>query len=181
MAARVTVRSVVIEIPDEAGTGASDAPTSRVAKEATAMTQFQQTASAPSILPTDRAFPAQLAAIAAGVVVALMAVSVASYVADRSAETTIQTDATAVTDGWQAAVTAANRQREMDAANLHTDGWAAALAPQRTNTSTDAAGDGYIDRLLLEDAPVDGFTLRFPMQGAGAAADSQNQRFIHAD
>jgi hypothetical protein len=145
------------------------------------MTQFQQTASAPTILPAERGFTARLMAITAGVVVVLMAVAVTSYVAGRPADANIQATAdTALTDGWQAAVTAANRQRELDSANALTDGWAAAQAAQRTNTSTDAAGDGYIDRLLLEEAPVDGFTLRHPMRGAGAA-DSQDQRFIHAD
>lgn len=147
------------------------------------MTQFQQTAPAGTLVPSDRAYTTQFLAIVAGVVFVLMAAAVTSYVAGRPAEANIQATAdTALTDGWQAAVSAAERQRDLDAANALTDGWAAALAPQRTSTATEAAGDGRINGLLLpEEAPVDGFTLRHPMQAEGASADDDTQRSIRAD
>ena len=145
------------------------------------MTQFQQTAPAGTLVPSDRRFTTQFLAIIAAVAVVLMAIAVTSYVAGRPSGANIQANAdTAVTDGWQAAVSAAERQRKMDAANAQTDGWAAALAAQRTTPAAEDAGDAYIERLLLEEAPVDGFTLRHPMRGE-STADGANQRYVNPD
>lgn len=159
------------------------------------MTLFQETASARTLVPSDRAFTARLLAITAGLVVVLMAVAVASNVAGRPADATIRGNAdTAAMDGWEPAAIAASRQHLIDVAQPITDGWEAALVTPRTITATDgwetvlirpqeAAGNGYIQRFLLEpdEVAVDGYALRFPMQPDDAAVDGYNQRFVHAD
>ena len=158
------------------------------------MTLFQETTSARTLVPSERAFTAPFLAITAGLVVVLMAVAVTSYVAGRPAGADIQSTAdTAAMDGWESAAIAAGRQHRIDSAQPLTDGWEAALVPQRTSTATDgyieryliqpqdAAVEGNIQRslLLAEEAAVDG--LRFPMQSDGAAVEGSNQRFVHAD
>lgn len=159
------------------------------------MTLFQETASARTLVPSERAFTAKLLAITAGLVVVLMAVAVTSYVAGRPADANIQGNAdTAAMDGWESAAIAASRQHRIDAAQPLTDGWEAALVPQRTITATDgweaalirpheAAADRDIQRFLLEadEAAADGYTLRFPMQPEESAVDGYNQRFARVD
>ena len=140
------------------------------------MTQFQESASVPKLVPTQRAFTAPFLAITAGLVVLLMAIAVtASFLAGRPAEASIQgsTD-TAAIDGYMTGLTAANNQRRLASAQQLNDGWAAALTPQRPSTATDGweaallakrtstATDGWEAALIQTHQPaVDGYIQRF--------------------
>ena len=144
------------------------------------MTLFQQTASAPTIGRTERAFSPQLLAIMAGLIVVLMAAAVTSYVAGRPADAAIQSNAeTAATDGWLPAALAANRQHRIDAANALTDGWQAAFTPLQT-TNAPGGEEAVIQRFLLGEAAADGEGLRFPMQTQQVPADGY-ERSVRAD
>ena len=140
------------------------------------MTQFQESASVPKLIPAERAYTAPFLAITAGLVVLLMAIVVTSFVlAGRPAEATIGggTD-TAAIDGSVAGLTAANNEHRLNSAQQLNDGWAVALAPQRTSAATDGweaalvakrtstATDGWEAALIQpHQTAVDGYIQRF--------------------
>ena len=140
------------------------------------MTQFQESASVPKLVPSERAFTAPFLAITAGLVILLMAIAVTAFVlAGRPAEASIQgsTDSAAI-DGYMTGLTAANNQHRLASAQQLNDGWAMALVPQRTSTATDGweaallakrtstATDGWEAALIQPHQPaVDGYIQRF--------------------
>jgi hypothetical protein len=140
------------------------------------MTQFQESASVPKLVPSQRAFAAPFFAITAGLVVLLMAIAVIAFVlAGRPAEGSIQggTDSAAI-DGYMAGLTAANNRHRNASAQQLNDGWAMALVPQRTSIATDGweaavlakrtstATDGWEAGLIQPHQPaVDGYIQRF--------------------
>lgn len=128
------------------------------------MTQFQESASSPKLVPAERAYTAPFLAIAAGLVVLLIALAVTTFVlAGRPADGTIQDNPdTAAIDGYMAGLTAANGQARIASAQQLNDGWEAALVTRRTSTATDGweaalirphqpAVDGYIQRFIGDD------------------------------
>jgi len=133
-------------------------------KEATAMTQFQESAPAPKLIPAERSYSAPFVAITAGLVVLLIALAAMSFVlSGRSTDVTIQgnTD-TAAIDGHMAGLTAANGQARIASAQQLNDGWEAALVTRRATAVRDGweaglirphqpAVDGYIQRFLGDD------------------------------
>ena len=125
------------------------------------MTQFQESAPVPKLVPAGRASVAPFVAITVGLAVLLMALAVTSFVlSGRATDVTIQGTAdTAAVDGYMAGLTAANTQARIASAQQLNDGWEARLMTRPTSAVTDGweaaliqphrpAVDGYIQRSL---------------------------------
>jgi hypothetical protein len=124
------------------------------------MTQFQESAPAPKVVPAGRANVAPFVAIAAGLAVLLMALAVTSFAfSGRPADVTIQgTTDTAAIDGYLAGLTASNNQARIASAQELNDGWEAALVTRRAS----AVRDGWEAALIRPHQPaVDGYIQRF--------------------
>jgi hypothetical protein len=116
-------------------------------KEATAMTQFQESVTARKLATSGRAGTAPFLAITAGLVALLMALAVMSFtVAERPSVPIGGTGDTAAAERYVAGLIAGINQHRIQTAQQVRDGWEA--APIR---SEGLAVDGYTQWFLNDD------------------------------